>query len=225
MPVLLYCVTQPNPEAKVAAGISDAVVISREMLGVRVYWSEIDDPEAALGEPESLKKAALQFRQVLREVLAVTTPIPFRFPTLLESVDVLEQHLLPEQELYRDALARVDGAVQYEVVGTWSDEQQTDLATPVSGREYLKRRQEALGRVAAVESKLKSVTADSVREWRARQDRKNHRWFALVRRDDRERFIALLRSAGASQGVRLRLSGPWPPSEFVQRQTANADSC
>jgi len=46
------------------------------MLGVRVYWSEIDDPEAALGEPESLKKAALQFRQVLREVLAVTTPIP-----------------------------------------------------------------------------------------------------------------------------------------------------
>ncbi len=215
MPSLLYCVTQPSPAVSVAAGVFEAAVSSRELLGVRVYWSDIGDPEALLGEPESLKKAALQFHQVLREVLAVTTPIPFRFPTLLESAEVFEQHLAPEQESYRQALERIDNAVQYEIVGTWADEQQADLATPVSGREYLKRRQEALGRVAAVESKLKAVTADSVREWRARQERKNHRWFALVPRDNRERFIASLRTAGASQGVRLRLSGPWPPSEFV----------
>jgi hypothetical protein len=215
MPSLLYCVTQPSPPVSVAAGVSDAVVSSRELLGVRVYWSDIDNPEAALGEPESLKKAALQFRQVLREILAVTTPIPFHFPTLLESAEVFEQHLALEQESYRKALERIGNAVQYEIVGTWADEQQADLATPVSGREYLKRREEALGRVAAVESKLKSVTADSVREWRARRERKTHRWFALVPRDDRERFIASLRGAGASQGVRLRLSGPWPPSEFV----------
>jgi len=215
MPSLLYCVTQPNPAVSVAAGVSDAAVSSRELLGVRVYWSDIDNPGAALGEPESLKRAALQFHQVLREILAVTTPIPFRFPTLLESAEVFEQHLAPEEESYREALARIGNAVQYEIVGTWADEQQADLATPVSGREYLKRRQEALSRVAAVESKLKSVTADSVREWHSRQERKTHRWFALVPRDNRERFIASLRGAGASQGVRLRLSGPWPPSKFV----------
>ncbi len=215
MPSLLYGVTQPNPTVSVAAGVSDAAVSSRELLGVRVYWSDIDDPDAMLGEPASLKKAALQFHQVLREILAVTTPIPFRFPTLLQSSEVFEQHLAPEKESYRQALERIDNAVQYEIVGTWADEQQADLATPVSGREYLKRRQEALGRVAAVESKLKSVTADSVREWRARQERKTHRWFALVPRDSREQFIASLRGAGGSQGVRLRLSGPWPPSEFV----------
>jgi len=214
MPALLYCVTQPNPEVKLATGVADAAVHSRELLGVRVYWSECDNPQS-LGEAESLKKAALEFHRVLREILAVTTPIPFRFPTLLENSDVLEQHLAPEQELYRDALARVDGAVQYEIVGTWAEEQQTDLATPVSGREYLKRRQEALGRVAAVEGKLKTVTADTVREWRGREQNKKHRWFALVPRAERERFIASLRTAGASEGVRLRLSGPWPPSEFV----------
>lgn len=215
MPSLLYCVTQPSPTVAVAAGVFDAVVSSRELLGVRVYWSDIDNPEAAWGEPALLKKAVVQFQQVLREILAVTTPIPFPFPTLLESAEVFEQHLAPEQESYRQALEQIDNAVQYEIVGTWADEQQADLATPVSGREYLKRRQEAMGRVAAVESKLKSVTADSVREWRARRERKTHRWFALVPRDNRERFIASLRGAGASQGVRLRLSGPWPPSEFV----------
>jgi hypothetical protein len=214
MAALLYCVTQPNPAVNIATGVSDAAVQSREMLGVRVSWGEIDDPQS-LADAESLKKAALEFHRVLREILAVTTPIPFRFPTLLESSEVLEQHLAPEQELYRDALARVDGAVQYEIVGTWTDEQQADLATPVSGREYLKRRQEALGRVTAVESKLKTVTADTVREWRGREQNKKHRWFALVPRADRERFIASLRTAGGSEGVRLRLSGPWPPSEFV----------
>ncbi len=185
------------------------------MLHVRVYWSNVEDMQACLGQPDSMKQAALQFHQVLREILAVTTPIPFHFPTLLDSSENLEQHLAPEQELYREALARVDNAVQYEIVGTWPDEQHIDSAAPVSGREYLKRRQEAAGRIAAVESKLKSVTAASVREWRGRQERKNYRWFALVSRDCRERFVASLRGAGGSEGIRLRLSGPWPPSEFV----------
>jgi hypothetical protein len=162
-----------------------------------------------------MKEAALQFHQVLREILAGTTPIPFRFPTLVESSDTLEQQLASEQEMYREALARVDGAVQYEIVATWPDEQQSDSATPVSGREYLKRRQQAAGRIAAVENKLKSVGADTVREWRGRAERKNYRWFALVPRDGRERFLSALRTAGGSEGVRLRLSGPWPPSEFV----------
>jgi len=216
MPVLLYCVTQPKPEVSVAAGVADAVVFSRELLGVRLYWSGLDDPESRLGKPDLLKQAALQFHRVLREILAVTTPIPFRFPTLLESEEVFEQHLSPEQELYREALGRIDNAVQYEITGTWAEEQQADFSKPVSGREYLKRRQHETERVAALEQKLQSVTGSSVREWRARAERRAHRWFALVAREDRERFIAALRTAGNSQGVRLRLSGPWPPSEFVR---------
>ena len=134
---------------------------------------------------------------------------------MLESDEVFEQHLAPEQELYREALQRVQNAVQYEVVGTWADEQQEDRSQPVSGREYLERRKQTSDRVAAVETKLKTVTGDAVREWRGRQDRKTHRWFALVPRENRERFLAALRTAGGSEGVRLRLSGPWPPSEFV----------
>ncbi len=105
--------------------------------------------------------------------------------------------------------------MQYEIVGTWTDDQEADFSKPVTGKEYLQRRQQASGRIAAVESKLKSVTADSVREWRGRQERKTHRWFALVPRENREKFLAALRTAGGSEGIRLRLSGPWPPSEFV----------
>jgi hypothetical protein len=215
MACLLYCVTQPNPAVTVSAVVCDSAVQSREMLGVRVYWSNVENAEVCLGEAESLKKAAVQFHQVLREVLAVTTPIPFRFPTLFESDEVLEEQLAPEQELYREGLLRVENSLQYEIVGTWTEQQEADLSQPVTGREYLKRRQEATGRATAVETKLKTVTADSVREWRGRQERKTHRWFALVPRENREKFLASLRTAGGSEGIRLRLSGPWPPSEFV----------
>ena len=134
---------------------------------------------------------------------------------MLESAEAFEEHLAPEQELYQEALARVGNALQYEVVGTWAEDQQPDLSQPMKGRDYLERRKQAADRVAAVETKLKTVTGDAVREWRGRQDRKMHRWFALVPREHRERFLASLRTAGGSEGIRLRLSGPWPPSEFV----------
>jgi gas vesicle protein GvpL/GvpF len=215
MPILLYCVTQANEGASIATGVCDSVVQSHDSGGLRFYWSEIANPEVWLSDTSSLKKAASEFRQVLRQVLSATTPLPFPFPTLLESVGEMEDHLGAEQEVYRAALERIGDAMQYEIVASWTADEQANLATPISGREYVKRRQEAAERVAAVDSKLKSVTGDSVREWRARQERRTHRWFALVPRKDRERFVASLRSAGPSEGVRLRLSGPWPPSEFI----------
>jgi hypothetical protein len=218
MPCLLYCVTQPSQTVKVASGVCDSAVQSREMLGVQVYWSEIADHEECLGTAEFLKKAALQFHQVLCEILGVVTLIPFRFPTLLESEESMERHLAAQQELYLGALEWIGDAVQYEVVASWAADEQADLATPVRGREYLKRRSKAEGRIAAIDSKLKSITAGSVREWRAKQGRKNHRWFALVPRESRDRFIASLRGASPSEGVRLRLSGPWPPAEFVTQR-------
>jgi Gas vesicle synthesis protein GvpL/GvpF len=215
MPSLLYCVTQPTWTVSVACGVCESQVESHELAGLRIYWSEIADPEACLGAPDSLKKAALQFQRVLREILAAATPIPFLFPTLIEGMESLEGLLAADQQLYREALQRVGDAVQYEITASWAVDQQADLATPISGREYQKRRQETGERIAAIDSKLKRVTADSVREWRSRQERRIHRWFALVPRDSRERFVALLRSPSPSEGVRLRLSGPWPPSEFI----------
>jgi hypothetical protein len=215
MSCLLYCVTRPGPALAVAAGVCDCAVHSAEWYGLRLYWSLIADPDACLGTAEALKKAALQFHMVLREILSQATPIPFRFPMLLEGEDAITQHLSVDQHLYREALERIGDTVQYEIVGTWPADKQADLATPVSGKEYLRRRQAAAVRLSAIDAKLKLVTAGSVREWRARQERRTHRWFALVGREQREQFLASLRTAGPSEGVRLRLSGPWPPSEFV----------
>ena len=222
MACLLYCVSRLSPEVVVrAAGVGDERVQSQDLSGLRVYWSEIADPETSLAEGPAKKSAEQRFGQVLREIVAQCTPIAVPFPVVLTDGEALVKYAAEEQGFYDEALGRLGDSVQYEMIASWAADEQADLATPVSGREYLKRRQEAAGRIAAIDTKLKTVTAGCVCEWRARQERRNHRWFALVARQDRERFVAALRSAGPSEGVRLRLSGPWPPGEFLGASTAS----
>jgi len=216
MACLLYCVTRPGEAVPLARGVCGSTVCSRELGRLRLYWSEIENSDACFGDAESLRRTAFEFHQVLREILAKTTPIPFRFPALVTEEEAIEQHIAAEQALYSEALDRIGEAVQYEIVGSWAPGEQADFATPVSGKEYLKRRQETMRRTAAIEAKLKSVAGESVREWRSRQERRSHRWFALVPREHREKFLTALRSAGPSEGVRLKLTGPWPPIEFVR---------
>jgi hypothetical protein len=216
MPCLLYCVTQiePGPVSQIA-GVCDEPVRSHEASSLRVYLSEITHPETTLAESAARKTAESKFQLVLREIVVRVTPIPFSFPVVLSDLDAVEKSIAEESAFLCGALTRLADTVQYEMIASWTADEQVDLATPVNGREYAKRRQEAAGRIAAVGSKLKTVTGDYVREWRARQDRRKHHWFALVPRQNRDRFITALRSAGPSEGVRLRLSGPWPPSEFL----------
>ena len=217
MACLLYCVARIDTEViPNILGVGDEQVCAREPAGLRVYWSDLADPETALAEGAAWKKAELKYQQVLREMVVHFTPVPIAFPAVLGDVEAIEKYFAEEREYFEEAVGRLGDAVQYELTASWTAEEQADLATPVSGREYVKRRQEAAGRVAAVDAKLKTVTEGCVREWRAQQERRQYRWYALVPRAERERFVGMLRSAGPSEGVRLRLSGPWPPGNFVK---------
>ena len=212
----LYCVT-PNHEEPISGltGIADQLVVVHEALALRVYWSEIANPETLL-EPPVRVPAEQKFRQVLKEVAVRATAISFPFPAVVVGLEAIDALITGHQSYYASALERLADTVEYQLTARWAGEQSSDLATPVSGREYLKRRQESESRIAAIDSKLKNVTSGIVRDWRSRPDRRKHVWYALVRRDERDRFIAALRSAGPSEGVRLRLGGPWPPTEFVE---------
>lgn len=195
-------------------GVSEQAVAAHEVDALRVYWSGVANPETLL-EPAVRIPAEQKFRQVLREIVLRVSALSFPFPAVVADVDAINAVLTEHRGHYVNGLQRLEDSIEYQLTATWTNEEAADLATPVSGREYLKRRQESESRVAAIDAKLKTVTAGIVRDWRSHQDRRRHVWNALMLRDDRERFIAALRSAGPSEGVRLRLSGPWPPDEFV----------
>jgi len=212
---VLYCVSLvPENPVPNLVGIAEQPVVAHDSGGLRVYYSDVASPEALL-EGAARKPADVKFRQVLRELVAFATPLAFLFPSVVDEVGAIDVLIAEQRETYTEALNRLAGMVQLELTATWAVDEQADLATPISGREYQRRHQEAESRVAAIDRKLKSVTAGIVREWRSRQERRTRIWVALLERGDRERFVAALRSAGPSEGVRLKLSGPWPPNEFV----------
>lgn len=215
MACLLYCITgEPGRSIPLPAGVGSSPMQRSELPGLCVFWSEIADPETLLQPAEALKKSTQEFQQWLRGVVLLTTPLPFSFPVFVDNPEAIAVLINQHRSRYVDALAQVADVVQYEITASWATDESADLATPVSGKEYLKRRQENQARVAGVENKLKAVTGDTVRQWHSRQEKRTHRWFALVPRAERERFVASLRTAGTSEGVRLRLSGPWPPAGF-----------
>ena len=218
MACLLYCVTLANSDPiSNLIGVAEQPMVARDCGELRVYWSEVANPEP-LVEGAGRKPAELRYQQVLHEIVIRTTAIAFPFPAVVSDFEDVDALVTVQHEHYVEALGRLANTVQYELTATWAENERADLATPVKGHEYLKRRQETEARVAAIDAKLRTVAVGIVREWRSRQERRKHLWFALLARDDREQFIAALRSAGPSEGVRLRLSGPWPPGEFVRAQ-------
>ena len=124
---------------------------------MRVYWSEIANPETLL-EPPVRVSAEQKFRQVLKDVVIRTTAIAFPFPAVVADLEAIDSLVVEHREYYVSAFERLADTVEYQLTATWADEQSSDLATPVSGREYLKRRQESESRIAAIDTKLKSVT-------------------------------------------------------------------
>jgi hypothetical protein len=211
----LYCVSLiSSSSAPQFSGVAEQPVLAQDSGELRVYWSAVANPETLL-EGATRKAAEAKFRQVLREIVGVETVLSFPFPALVETVEGIDSVLERERGSFTEALSRLADLVQYELSASWAEEDQVDLAAPVKGAEYVKRRQRAEVRVSAIDNKLRAVTAGVVRDWHMRQERRSRIWTALLQHSDRERFVAALRSAGPSEGVRLRLSGPWPPDEFV----------
>ena len=218
MACVLYCVTLTSADFIAnLIGIAEQPISTREFGNLRVYWSAVANPET-LVEGASRKPAEAKFQQVLRDVSSQQTAIAFPFPALVSDPELIETAVAEQHESYLEALTRLAGTIQYDLTATWAEDDRADLATPISGKIFQKRRAESEARIAAIDTKLKTVTGGIVREWRSRQERRRHLWFALMAREDRERFVAALRGAGPSEGVRLRLSGPWPPNEFVRAQ-------
>ena len=215
MACFLYCVSliSTNP-ARQLTGVAEHPVHVHDSGALRVYWGEVANPETLL-EGQTRKLAEGKYFQVLRDVIGLETVLSFPFPAMAEDVEGIDTTLARDHERLTEALNRLASLVQYELTASWAEEEKVDTATPVKGAEYLKRRQQAEVRVSAIDNKLRTVTADIVRDWRMRHERRNRIWTALMARSDTEKFIAALRSARPSEGVRLRLSGPWPPDEFA----------
>ena len=83
-----------------------------EDLGLRAWYSEVE--EDTFSGAEHVTKAALEFHHFVSAVFREGTVLPFRFPSILESVDDLRDHLEERVRWYTSALQRSEGLAQFE---------------------------------------------------------------------------------------------------------------
>jgi hypothetical protein len=207
MAVLVYCVLlaeahPPRPQS----GVGGKLVQEIEHEGVRYWYSEIGAEELAQSDR---RNEALVFHRVVEAAFAQTATIPFAFAQTMDSIeDVVE---LQRKTDFRRELQRLREVVQMEARIVPANAP----ATETTGTGYLRARQAALHAVAAAAETARQATAEVSREWRQKGTRTGIRCFALVPRQAIEGFRDRLRHADFQGDVVVRVSGPWPPSEFL----------
>jgi hypothetical protein len=210
--VLAYCITEREKEVKIARTGVRAAPIRRVTYGVlRCFVSNL----AASVQEMLLPEAAAEFGDVLQQIFAQTTIIPFRFPTVVDDENQLREFVEKRAHEYGEALLRLRNKVQIDVRITGGTNAGTRPDSR-SGKEYLEDRR---NRNRQVESTLEDFRrrANSVAEgWIERDIPSGARGFVLIDRSAMPVFMEQLRQIITPDDISARVTGPWPPSEFVE---------
>ncbi|HYL96891.1 MAG TPA: GvpL/GvpF family gas vesicle protein [Terriglobales bacterium] len=213
MPLLAYCIMEASAATEMpSTGVAGARVEELQEFGLRCCFSRFETGEHLSRVPAV--ESAYGFHQVLQALFRQAAIIPFRFPTLLENVDKLRQHLRERAPQYIEALSRLRHMAQMEIhIGTNQAREKASQAA--SGREYLQQRQARAAELKATAERFNRATRAWVVEWRERQTDGGMRCYALLRRDAVSSFQQAAQALSESQPG-TRLSGPWPPAEFLE---------
>jgi Gas vesicle synthesis protein GvpL/GvpF len=212
MPILLYCVSNRTPSAfHSLTGAAGLQVMCVEAHKLTAFISSASEP-VWLQQP--LRIVAVDFHRVCNEIFKSVAIIPFRFPTTFETNEELNKHMERRSDEYSSWLEKFRDAVQMDLQIS-----STDLGTSAeSGKAYLKGRKNLANAAEHVSCELKQKLSSVVTNWRERPFRDGLRTFALVRREVVPKFQEAMRTISLAPGIKVRVSGPWPVSEFIEQR-------
>ena len=212
MPTLLYCVTKADAAADVSSiGVADLPVFRWTFPQFDLFASRAPDPAVWL--KRELRTSALEFHCVLRRIFEASAIVPFRFPTIFDTSEQVEEHVQQRSGEYVTLLDRFADSVQMEI--RVSGREPSPRAQ--SGTDYLKVRQQSIQAAERFAARLKEDLSSVLQEWRQRMARNELRAFALIPRNKTEQFETVAGAIVVPQGLRARVSGPWPVTEFVEQ--------
>lgn len=212
MPLLAYCMMEATATIeRPSAGVGGTTLEEFQESGLRCFFSCFKSREDLTRIPAA--ESALAFHGVIQALFRQALVIPFRFPTLAENEEELRHWLREGAPRYTEALARLRDTAQMEI--HIRPPEQPSPGSPVSGGEYLRQKQSRAAGLSGAAEQFLQATRPWVIAWRQRQAGGDIRCYALVWRQT----IPAFHSAAQSVSDLLpgaRLSGPWPPTEFVE---------
>lgn len=211
MGILLYCIAKSDvPANDSLSGVAGDPVVRVEVGGLTAFTSHNADSAAWL--QSRLRASALEFHHVLSEVFKSAAIVPFRFPTIFESEKELTQHLQERSSGYKALLEKFSAVVQMEIRVT----SPAPKARSGSGAQYLKDRKTTMLELEKFEADLRTVLFPILKDWRHRLSKEGTRAFVLVDRHRVAEFGSIMQHAPVPEGLKVRVSGPWPVSEFIE---------
>lgn len=207
---LLYCMMKDDPPfACSAVGAGGAKVQDVAKNGVRYFYSEWNPSKTA----DAVKEDVLRFHNVVHSIFDHQTVIPFRFPTSVADEAGLAALIASTSSEYDTELVRLHNTVQMKVKisAPAADFPSTPAA---SGTEYLKQRQRAASPVSDTVKTIEAATAPLVIQTKKSHPANDVVLHLLLQRDQQEELkhrFSLLSGLPAA----VTISGPWPPTEFV----------
>lgn len=219
MPFVLYCVTEAKAIIKMPLiGIAGSAVESVEDPRLRCFVSQSSGAGFLVGP--AMRESALAFHRVVRDIFQQTAAISFRFPTVLESKPEVAAHLRQHEAEYLEAFGRLRHRVQMEIRISYSGEEgrgrQRSVAS--SGADYLRAKRARQTELESAALRLREAAASFLRGWRLQGGVDQIRCFALLDEGSVANFKAELSKLDLASDLEARISGPWPPSEFLKEE-------
>jgi Gas vesicle synthesis protein GvpL/GvpF len=211
--VLAYCVAEQQTQfSSLGTGVEGAPVRWIDAGKLRCFVSDFAAQMPYAPVPEMVRA----FNQVLQRIFAQAVIIPFRFPTIVESEDTLRQFVESWAAEYSGALERLRNKVQMDVRIIFRARESVNSSSSKSGREYLEGRWGRYQQAQSVMDEFRRVSNSLAEEWIQRDTPSGIRSFALVDRSSLAVFLEIIGSVVTPAEISARITGPWPPSEFVE---------
>jgi hypothetical protein len=174
---------------------------------LRLLWSEVEWPFDHAG----LEGSAREFHQVVSHMFSQGAVVPFRLLSAFDHLQALTDFLAAHEADFVADLERLGNLVQMECVLYFSPQ----AAAGISGQEYLQRKAEVLRGVEAYVRSITQALSGISLGTQTRHSKNGSRIFVLVERGREGHFRSIVQALPLPERVARRLSGPWPPAEFL----------
>ena len=191
-----------------ASGVRGAAMQVLESGGLNLLWSEVEWPLSS----ESIQNDAVEFHRVITHVFSQTAVAPFRLLTVFDDVQALASFAASVQNDFLADLERLKNMVQMECVIYFKPVRDADRS---SGQAYLRQKAEVRRSIDEYSNAVRDSLASLARDVRIREVNTGSRIFCLVGRGEEALFRSHVEGIAVPAGLERRLSGPWPPAEFL----------
>ncbi len=210
--VLAYCITEQKGQIDFPLwGVEEAAVRCINAGVLCCFASDFHKRIPDEPVPEMVKA----FHRVLQRIFSQTVIIPFRFPTVLESEDALRQFAETRSAEYASALHCLRNKVQLDIRVTVLSAGAPQTSRQ-SGKSYLESRRTQYHEVQAILAEFRRVSDSLAEDWVLRDTPSGSHAFALLDRSSLSAFVEKIGRVVTPAGISARVTGPWPPSEFVE---------